>query len=47
MSKSVKPPFVPLLKHESDISNFANEFTKCDVDSNNGNESYDDSTNDF
>ena len=27
-------PFVPLLKHEADISNFANEFTKCEVDSN-------------
>lgn len=32
-AKKIKPPFVPVLSSENDVSNFATEFTKCSLNS--------------
>ena len=32
-SKSMKAPFVPVLKREEDVSNFDKKFTKCSYES--------------
>ena len=33
LSKKLKPPFVPIINGDTDISNFSSEFTKCSVES--------------
>jgi serine/threonine protein kinase len=33
IARTAKPPFVPLLDGECDVSNFAAQFTKCSVNS--------------
>lgn len=33
LARQIKAPFVPVLKDESDVSNFAQLFTKCSVES--------------
>lgn len=33
LAKKVKPPFVPVLNGDNDVSNFAAEFTKCSLNS--------------
>lgn len=33
LEKEAKAPFIPIIKHEIDVSNFDREFTECDVDS--------------
>lgn len=32
-ARTIKPPFVPLLDEDCDVSNFAAQFTKCSVNS--------------
>lgn len=32
-AKRLKPPFIPIINSENDVSNFANEFTKCSLES--------------
>jgi len=32
-AKQINAPFIPILKDESDVSNFAKLFTKCSVES--------------
>ena len=32
-AKKLKPPFVPIINGENDVSNFSNQFTKCSLES--------------
>lgn len=31
--KKIKPPFIPIVKSDVDVSNFDPEFTECEVES--------------
>jgi len=33
LKKKIKPPFLPKVKNNTDVSNFDTEFTDCDVES--------------
>lgn len=33
LAKKIKPPFVPVLNGDYDVSNFAKEFTNCSINS--------------